>query len=81
MPANMSLAYISLPHCGSKLARSSASQSTNSLLIPWVHCRESYNKNVIMLLCGEMGEDKTGGQPSSSTCWAGLIILYCNVQS
>ena len=37
MPAKEVLAYISLPRCGSKLARSSASPSTNSLLIPWLH--------------------------------------------
>ena len=55
MPANEGLAYISLPRCGSKLARSSASPSTNSLLIPWLHCpSESCDKNVIMPLSGEM---------------------------
>ena len=49
IPANEGLAYISLASCASKLARSSASRSTNSLLIPWLHCpftRESCDKNV-----------------------------------
>jgi len=59
MPADEGLAYISLPRCGSKLARSSTSSSTNSLLIPWLDCpscakRESCDKNVIMPLRGEM---------------------------
>jgi len=55
MPAKEGLAYISLPR-GSKLARSSASPSTNSLLIPWLHCPSCVNhdKNVIMPLRGEM---------------------------
>ena len=37
--------------CASKLARSSARRSNNSLLKPWLHCpftRESCDKNVIM---------------------------------
>ena len=56
MPSNEGLAYISLPLCGSKLARSS---STSSLLIPWLHCPmpimcESCDKNVIVPLRGEM---------------------------
>jgi len=43
MPANEGLAYISLPRCGSKLARSLASPSTNSLLILWLHCPSCVN--------------------------------------
>jgi len=43
MPAKKGLAYISLPRRGSKLARSSASPSTNSLLIPWLHCPSCTN--------------------------------------
>ena len=61
MPANEGLAYISLPSCASKLARSSASRSTNSLLVPWLHCpfmRESCDKNVIMPLRSEMASWK-----------------------
>ena len=65
MPANEGLAYISLPSCASKLARSSASRSTNSLLIPWLHCpftRESCDK---MPLRGEMaGWEKTKPEAS-----------------
>ena len=62
MPANEGLAYISLPRCGSKLARSSAIQCTNSLLIrtlaPLPIMRESCDKNVIMSLRGEMASWK-----------------------
>ena len=51
MPAKEGLAYISLPCCGSKLARSSASPSTNSLLIPWLHCPSCANHVTRMYLC------------------------------
>ena len=68
MPANEGLAFISLASCGSKLATSSASRSTNSLLIPWLHCpftRKSCDKNVIMPLRGEMaGWEKTKPEAS-----------------
>ena len=43
--------------CASKLARSSANQSTKSLLLPWLYCpfmHESCDKNVIKPLREEM---------------------------
>ena len=74
MPPNEGLAYISLPCCGSKLARSSAIPSTNSLLIPWLHCPscKSCDKNVIMPLRGEMAGWKKA-KPEAS--WAGTFPL------
>ena len=68
MPANMSLAYMLLPHGASKQAGSPISkpkyQLTSYTLAPLAIMCKSYDKNVIMLLRGEMGEDKTGRQPS-----------------
>ena len=66
MPANEDLAYILLPHCASKLARSSASRRTYSLLIPPLPImRESCDKNVIMPIHGEMaGWKKTKPEAS-----------------
>ena len=66
MPANEGLGYISLASCASKLARSSASRSTNSLLIPpFTRANHVTRINVIMPLRGEMaGWEKTKPEAS-----------------
>ena len=80
MPANEGLAYISLPRCGSKLARSSASPSTNSLLSlgSTAIMRESCDKNVIMPLRGEMaGWEKAKPEASRAGIFPAVGCRSC----
>ena len=73
--------YISLPSCASKLARSSAHRSTNSLLVPWLHCpfmHKSCDKNVLMSLCGEMaGWKKTKPEASPARIFPPVRYRPC----
>ena len=82
MPANEGLAYISLSRCASKQARSSATPSTNSLLIaclaPLPIMRESCDKNVIMPLRGEMaGWEKAKPEASRAGTFPAVGCRSC----
>ena len=80
MPGNEGLAYISLPRCGSKLARSSASPSTTHFSylasLPIMH--ESCDKNVIMPIRGEMAVwEKTKPEASRAGIFPAVGCRSC----